>query len=172
MMTIYRGDNNVIDIKDYNILSWLKDKGEIWRAFAEWPWIYFSSYIEDAKKYWKYIFKSTINNGWFFDKTKKTITKDLIKKIILKSPEIETSVSNYNENFNVWLNEIIGICYDCENDVDIIQTIWAEAFWQSHLSFLETMIEFSINWLIIEKIWLIHIIVFNKKSIISYEKIN
>lgn len=164
---IYRGDSTPIDLENYNPEYGVKIMGkELGSSSAYGPGIYFASHEDVAQMYGSNITKKFLDNANILTtQSPKFNHKQINNMLKYVNPEIlETSISNYNENYNIGKRTLINNILNSDNAIEQLISIWADVFnHQNANDFIDLMIKNGIDGFSIQKEDVIYYVIYNKK---------
>ena len=119
----------------------------------EGPGIYFSTNIEDARAYGKYIHSVILRPRKFVDEsTHKNVNRKEITAFIKTAPDWEDTAQNWAENPENGLREAVNSLYEyAKNEKDLYQQIWYDWFRYHPLEYVRGMVKLGYDGEIINK---------------------
>lgn len=131
------------------------------------PGIYFTTSLEEAERYGNVIYTVKLEDvNLLDDSTKKSLTIDKIKRIIMKAEDWEGTAQNFNEDYKLGLN-IAAKEYlnNSTDDSDILQGIQFDFFLSSPERFVKGVVAVGYDGIIIKQDGSKHIIMYNPNKI-------
>jgi len=175
--TIVRGDTTKIPFEKLNTIEQFKPgEKEALSAFHDTPGLYFTDSIENASSYGKNITKVAVNpkaNIIDGESAGKILSRKDVEKIVRSNPELEMAASNWSENVNDGITQIVDtIMEEKNNGMEFLKSIWADGGF-SEQDFVNAMKKFGIDGIKVgkqEKGWN-HFIFYNKDALIPESKL-
>jgi len=169
--TIYRGDPNPINMKDFDVDYGVRELGkQLGSSLAEGPGIYFSTNKDNALSYGENITKIDLNNANILSKKSKRLTTKQIENILkgINRETLEGASQNWNENFNIGKKILINQIANHDNPVDQLIDIWAEVYYrQNPNDFINLMARNGIDGIVIDRAGdTKHYIIYNRSILI------
>lgn len=158
---VYHGTNHKID----NFSTEFVGKQEA--TDQNGPGIYFTTSLEEAGRYGNIIYTVKIEDvNLLDDSTKKSLTINKIKRIIMKAEDWEGTTQNFNEDYRLGLN-IAAKQYlnNSTDDSDILQSIQFDFFLSSPERFVKGVVSVGFDGIIIQEDGSKHIIMYNPNKI-------
>ena len=135
----------------------------------EGPGIYFTSSIEEARRYGENVYTVTLTPRKLLDMTpssKKLAT--LISKMAFMAPEWDVHAQNFDENPRVGVNQFVQSTIDYnDTEKDVAQQIWIDFYKYSPVEFVRNMVKMGIDGILVPKQYddVTHYIIYNPSII-------
>ena len=147
--TLFRGDENPIDISDFDHDYAVKTLGkELSSSKSNGPGIYFTVSEENAGFYGSNITKRTLQNANILTESTPKLNYRQIEKIFkgVGQERMETAISNWHENYNIGRRMLIQNILEANDPIDQLMVIWADVFYhQNPHEFIQLMVNNGID---------------------------
>jgi hypothetical protein len=137
---------------------------ELWKLYAEWPWIYFTSSIDEAKNYgWNIVKTKPSGNINILTTKSPKFSKKEVEDIIWLLPNDRVDIAIWDWGSKADL--IDNILWD-GSPIEQIQSIWSDVLYnQNNKDLLNALSKNGIDWISKKKWWNIHTVIYNKDSL-------
>ncbi len=166
---LYRGDASKIDFDKLDTVAQFNQKNkEALSAFSNTPGIYFTTSEDNAKSYGENITTVSIKrnaNIINIKDARKALSRRDVENIIRSNPDIADVTTNYSEDFEKGLSDIVDNIMAEKDGNEFLKAIWAEGGF-SNKDFTIAMTDAGIDGVKVAKDDVTHYVIYNK-SVLS-----
>lgn len=160
---VYRGDSTNFNLQNFEFGRELrKNKKDLGSTMSQGPGLYFTTDLEQAKCYGKYItcLKISPEFNFIHSETPK-FSREFIKKLVssFDKETIEIAVSGWRENPKIGMKMLIDNIYGDEyiEPIEQIINIWAEVLYhQDPEQFIKDMVSNGIDGIITDNLYILY----------------